>query len=165
MFELSEPKKKGRIRTTPSFALAMLIVDVVGVVRGIRGLRRGCLTFFFFFVQYHQEICIQPGVVHPRGTTPAILVETPIWCWAADPDLISNRFDPICFKTGSESDPKRFIIRSGSGLVRKDGCFKLVLDLTGPNVSRLDRKWISGSQSNPKRNLLTWKIAKYWNQW
>ena len=38
--ELSEPKKKkGKIRTTPSFALAMLIVDFVGVVRGFRGLK------------------------------------------------------------------------------------------------------------------------------
>ena len=32
--ELSEPKKKGKLRTTPSFALAMLIVDFVGMVRG-----------------------------------------------------------------------------------------------------------------------------------
>ena len=37
MCELSEPKKKGKIRTTPSFALAMLIIDFVGVVRGFRG--------------------------------------------------------------------------------------------------------------------------------
>ena len=29
---------KGKIRTTPSFALAMLIVDFLGVVRGFRGL-------------------------------------------------------------------------------------------------------------------------------
>ena len=31
-------KAKGKIRTTPSFALAVLIVDFVGVVRGFRGL-------------------------------------------------------------------------------------------------------------------------------
>ena len=37
MCELSEPKKKAKIRTTPSFALAMLIVNFVGVVRGFRG--------------------------------------------------------------------------------------------------------------------------------
>ena len=35
---LSEPKKKGKIRTTPGFALAMLIVIFVGVVRGFRRL-------------------------------------------------------------------------------------------------------------------------------
>ena len=32
-------REKGTIRTTPSFALAMLIVDFVGVVRGFRGLK------------------------------------------------------------------------------------------------------------------------------
>ena len=31
--------RKGKIRTTPSFALAILIVDFVGVVRGFRGLK------------------------------------------------------------------------------------------------------------------------------
>ena len=31
------PKEKGKLCTTPSFALAMLIVDLVGVVRGFRG--------------------------------------------------------------------------------------------------------------------------------
>ena len=30
--------RKGRIHTTPSFALAMLIIDFVGVARGYRGL-------------------------------------------------------------------------------------------------------------------------------
>ena len=32
-------KEKRKIRTTPSFALAMLIVNFVGVVRGFRGLK------------------------------------------------------------------------------------------------------------------------------
>ena len=35
--EFSETKKKGKMHTTPSFALAMLIVNFVGVVRGFRG--------------------------------------------------------------------------------------------------------------------------------
>ena len=34
MCELSEPEKNGKMRTTPSFGLAMLTVDFVGVVRG-----------------------------------------------------------------------------------------------------------------------------------
>ena len=38
--ELSEPKRKEKVRTTPSFALAMLIVDFVGVVRRFRGLKK-----------------------------------------------------------------------------------------------------------------------------
>ena len=39
---LPEPEK-GQIRTTPNFALAMLIVAVVGVVRGFRGLTKETL--------------------------------------------------------------------------------------------------------------------------
>ena len=38
MCELSEPKKKAKYEPPPVFALAMLIVDFVGVVRGFRGL-------------------------------------------------------------------------------------------------------------------------------
>ena len=38
MCELSEPKEKDKIRTTPNFALAMLIVGFLGVVRGLHGL-------------------------------------------------------------------------------------------------------------------------------
>ena len=45
--ELSEPKKKGKIRTTPSFALAMLIANFVGVVRGFRGPK---ISIFFLKV-------------------------------------------------------------------------------------------------------------------
>ena len=33
-------KEKGKTRTTPSFAPAMLIVDIVGVVHGFRGLKK-----------------------------------------------------------------------------------------------------------------------------
>ena len=41
----------GKIRTTPSFALAMLIVDFVGVARGFRGLKftRISLEFSEFY--------------------------------------------------------------------------------------------------------------------
>ena len=46
--KLSEPNKtfiKGKILTTPRFALAMLIVDLVGVVHGFRGLLQQVLVF------------------------------------------------------------------------------------------------------------------------
>ena len=59
-----------------------------------------------------------------------------------DPDLIlscfRSDFEPLLIrfasKPGSESDQKRLKTRSGSGLVRKGGCFKLGLDLARPNI-------------------------------
>ena len=87
-------------------------------------------------VYYDQDICIQPGVLHPRAATHANQPRPrsdfePLSIW------FRTAFDPICFKTGSESDQKRLKIRSGSGLVRKGGCFRLGLDLAGPNLSIL----------------------------
>ena len=50
-------QEKGKIRTTPSFALAMLIVNFVGVVRGFRGPTP-------HIAQYPFEIVSQRGVSH-----------------------------------------------------------------------------------------------------
>ena len=64
MCELSEPKKKEKIRTTPSFALAMLIVDFVGVVRE----RRLNPNFFFSNFLGAPGISRQnPGISRPKS--------------------------------------------------------------------------------------------------
>ena len=147
------------------------------------------------FPWWAQDVCIQPGVLHPRAATLAnqprpwsVLEPLSIWFRTA--------FDPICFKTqavldgvppdgvatlkvrkgafdalnkgsgalgkvkkscrplegapwrtlwktGSESDQKRLKIRSGSELVRKGGCFRLGLDLAGPNISMMGCFWVA----------------------
>ena len=46
-------REKGKIRTTPSFALAMLIVNFVGVVRGFRGPKvLSCFSFAVWSVEH-----------------------------------------------------------------------------------------------------------------
>ena len=58
--ELSRPlRKKNKTRTTPSFALAMLIVNFVGVVRGFRGPTTFTLRSFFS-MEGSLEVVSQP---------------------------------------------------------------------------------------------------------
>ena len=96
------------------------------LVRTLRAISRNIASTLTL---QRQEICIQPAP--PSSNRP--------YNTSGDPDLILSRFraafDPICFKIGSELDQKRLKIGESSGLFRKGGCFKLGLDLAGPDIS------------------------------
>ena len=78
--------------------------------------------------------------------------EQPPYNINGDLDLILSRFrsdfEPLLIQFASKLARKRLKIKSGSGLVRKGGCFKLGLNLAGLNISILRRVLGKGSQKD-----------------
>ena len=77
-------QEKGKLRTTPSFALAMLIVNFVGVVRGFRCLVKTFATpdFFLGTEKVPQRNCVTKIGPNVRVNFLVRFASKPLSYWA-----------------------------------------------------------------------------------